>query len=360
MKVAPILHQLHKKNFADPTLIHTGQHYDKEMSDQFFEELALPAPRYHLGVGSGSHAVQTAKIMMAFEEICLADRPDLVLVVGDVNSTLAATLVAKKMCIPCGHVEAGLRSGDESMPEEINRKVTDSISDLFFVTEPEGESNLLREGVPVERICYAGNVMIDTLVRHLPFARSQEACRKYNLPKQGYALLTLHRPSNVDQPEVLRGLLKAIQHISESLPVLFSMHPRTAQKISQMGLNTMFTQITSTPEPGRILTVGPLPYTEMLSLQVHAKMLLTDSGGLQEESSYLRIPCLTLRENTERPVTVSEGTNEVVGIEPQKIINASKKILEGNWKSGNSIRGWDGQASLRIVEKIQSFLGVHD
>lgn len=361
MKVAPIIQQLKVRNKITPILVHTGQHYDHAMSDRFFEELGIPTPDYHLGVGSGTHSVQTAKIMTSFEEICIKNRPDLVLVVGDVNSTLAATLVAKKMGISCAHVEAGLRSNDWNMPEEINRRVTDSITDLFFVTEAEGEANLLREGVDPSHICFAGNVMIDTLVNQIEKAKSVSAYKSYGLKENSFALLTLHRPSNVDDPMVLKGLLGALTNISKKIPILFPIHPRTKQKIAELDEKFQFIEAVENNQTNLtsgIITTPPLSYIDMLSCQCTAAMILTDSGGIQEESTFLGKPCITLRHNTERPITVTEGTNVVVGTDPVKIQEMANLVLSGKWKKGQRPRGWDGHAALRIAERLESFLQI--
>jgi UDP-N-acetylglucosamine 2-epimerase (non-hydrolysing) len=316
------------------------------MSDVFFEELEIPKPDYYLDVGSGSHAEQTAKIMLRFEEVCMKERPDLVLVVGDVNSTLACSIVAKKLNIEVAHVEAGLRSGDMTMPEEINRIVTDSISDWFFVTEQSGIDNLIREGKPADRIFFVGHVMIDNLFHQV---RKLEGMDTSSMPTAGfkkefrdYGVVTLHRPSNVDNETTLRGIIGALTEISKQLPLIFPIHPRTQANLDRLGLTLLDT----------IHTTGPLPYMEFLNLFKDARLLLTDSGGIQEETTALGVPCLTLRENTERPITVTEGTNVVVGTDPVRIVAEANKVLAGQGKKGVRPGLWDGLASERIVQAL--------
>lgn len=351
MKIAPILRELKRGAYPFETrLVHTGQHYDKAMSDVFFEELEIPVPDYHLEVGSGSHAEQTAKIMVRFEEICLKDRPDVVMVVGDVNSTLACSIVAKKLHIRVAHVEAGLRSGDLAMPEEINRMVTDAITDDFFVTERSGLDHLLAEGKPRERIHFVGHVMIDNLFHQVeklgrmdPDAFSSTALkRRY----RGYGVVTLHRPSNVDDPAVFGGIMGALAEVARELQLIFPVHPRTRGNLGKFGI--------AVPE-GIVLT-EPQPYMDFLNLFKDARLVLTDSGGLQEETTALGIPCLTLRENTERPVTVSEGTNTVVGVDPARIVAEARTILAGQGKQGRRPELWDGHASERILRALAAAL----
>jgi UDP-N-acetylglucosamine 2-epimerase (non-hydrolysing) len=326
------------------SIVHTGQHYDANMSEVFFRELGMPAPDRHLDVGSGSHAEQTAKIMMAFEKVLLADRPDLVVVVGDVNSTLACSLTAKKLGIRVAHVEAGLRSFDTGMPEEINRKLTDAISDLLFVTENSGMRNLRAEGVPAERIFLVGNVMIDTLLRNSARIdrRDFEPSEPIRLFREGggrYAVLTLHRPSNVDNRETLAPIWGAISEVAQQVPVLFPVHPRTRGKIAAFGLNG-----------ARVTMIDPVGYLDMLYAVKGAALVLTDSGGLQEETTALGVPCVTIRENTERPVTVDVGTNYLAGTRPEAILEAAKNILSGRGKKGSVPPLWDGKAAERISE----------
>lgn len=354
MKIAPIIRALQQASHRfDFQIIHTGQHYDREMSDVFFEELGIPQPDHHLDCGGGSHAEQTAKIMIAFERICQGaqQRPDCVLVVGDVNSTLACSIVAKKLHIPVAHVEAGLRSGDRAMPEEINRLVTDSISDWFFCTEPAGVDNLLREGKPAGTIFHVGHVMVDNLLyqkkqleKQAPSAFATTATKNH---LGRYGVVTLHRPSNVDDAPVLAGIIGALNTIAEQLPLVFPIHPRTRDKLKALGL-----------QPSeRIILLGPQPYMEFLNLWKDSTLILTDSGGLQEESTVLGVPCLTLRHNTERPITVDEGTNTLVGTDPSNIIHAAQTILHGHTTQGQRPALWDGKAAQRIVEILGVCLG---
>jgi len=344
MKIAPIMHAMacDPNRFAQ-ILVHTGQHYDDEMSQVFFDDLGLPQPDVYLGVGSGSHAEQTAKVMLAFEPVLKEQKPDLVLVVGDVNSTLACALVCAKMDVPVAHVEAGLRSFDRTMPEEINRVLTDQIADLLFTTERDADENLRREGVTEEKIHFVGNVMIDTLLRHKERALALDVLGEYGLQPQGYALLTLHRPSNVDVPEVLSGILDALAEIQARLPILFPAHPRTVRRVREFGFEA---RLAAMPY---LRVTEPLGYLEFLNLMANARLVLTDSGGIQEETTILGVPCLTLRENTERPVTVTQGTNTVVGSDPQRIVAEALAILDGKGKAGRVPELWDGKAAERIV-----------
>ncbi len=351
MKIAPIVRALEARRDAfDYRLVHTGQHYDREMSDVFFEELGIPKPDFHLEAGGGSHATQTAKIMIAFEEICQAQRPDCVLVVGDVNSTLACSIVAKKLHIPVAHVEAGLRSGDLRMPEEINRLVTDSISDWFFVTEPAGVANLLREGKAQDQVFFVGHVMVDNLFyqRDRLAAADKGGFESEALKARlgRYGVVTMHRPSNVDDRETLAGIAAALREIAGRLPLVFPVHPRTRGNLERFGLDL---------GPGVTLT-KPLSYMDFLNLWKDASLILTDSGGLQEETTALGIACVTLRENTERPVTVDEGTNTVVGVDPSKILAAADAVLAGRGKTGRSPQFWDGHAAERIVATLATRL----
>ncbi len=351
MKIAPIVRALQACAEAfEFRIVHTGQHYDREMSDVFFEELGIPKPDFHLEAGGGSHAQQTAKIMVAYEEIVQKHRPACTLVVGDVNSTLACSIVAKKLHVPVAHVEAGLRSGDMAMPEEINRLVTDSISDWFFVTEPAGVENLLREGKEKARIFFVGHVMVDNLFYQL--ARLHRAAREtfesdpVKKALGRYGVVTLHRPSNVDEPETLRGIMAALGSIAERLPLVFPVHPRTRGNLERTGIRVA---------PGITLT-GPLSYMDFLNLWKDAALVMTDSGGLQEETTALGIPCLTVRENTERPVTVDEGTNALVGTDPQRIVQAASDVLRSGGKRGRRPDLWDGHAASRIVEALDAVL----
>jgi UDP-N-acetylglucosamine 2-epimerase (non-hydrolysing) len=337
MKVAPVMSALKSRPHVVQTLVHTGQHYDANMSDVFFEQLAIPAPEVNLAVGSGSHARQTAEIMTRFEPVLLERQPDLVLVYGDVNSTVAAALVSAKLGVRVGHVEAGLRSFDRTMPEEINRVVTDQIADLLFTPSEDADVNLGREGIPAEKICRVGNVMIDSLVRLLPAAQLHGRDR---LP-QRYALVTLHRPANVDDGAVLKRILQSLLEVSQDLSVIFPAHPRTRQRIADFGLDA-----------GHLQIIDPLSYLEFLGLQSRATVVISDSGGIQEETTYLGIPCLTLRENTERPVTVSMGTNVLVGRDPVKLRAELSRVLAGKAKSGSIPPLWDGHAGERIASLV--------
>jgi UDP-N-acetylglucosamine 2-epimerase (non-hydrolysing) len=342
MKIAPLMAEYRKwPERFEPVLVHTGQHYDDNMSRQFFDELDLPRPDVDLGVGSGSHAEQTGKVMIALEKLLLERRPDLVVVVGDVNSTMAAAIVAAKLCIPVAHVEAGLRSFDRTMPEEINRLVTDALSDYCFTTSADANENLRREGVPAEKIFFVGNVMIDTLLRLKEKALRSDIRQRLGLPSR-YGYVTLHRPSNVDCREALAGIFSALAQIGRELPLVFPMHPRTAARMKEFGLKT---------EGVRVL--GPLGYLDALCLMANAVLTLTDSGGVQEETTALGVPCLTIRENTERPVTVTEGTNALVGKSPERIVAEAGKILRGESKRGRSPKLWDGHAAERIVECLR-------
>jgi UDP-N-acetylglucosamine 2-epimerase (non-hydrolysing) len=339
MKVAPVLRALAKRRGIRQTLVHTGQHYDTNLSNVFFQQLGLPDPDINLKVGSGTQAVQTAEIMSRLEPVVLEGKPDLALVYGDVNSTVAAALVCVKLNVRIGHVEAGLRSFDRTMPEEINRVVTDQLADILFTPSEDGDSNLLREGISREKIHFVGNVMIDSLVWLLPEIIQYTG---NEIPKP-YALVTLHRPSNVDDCGVLKGILKSLMEVSQELAVVFPVHPRTRRRISEFGLKT---------ENLRLL--DPLPYIEFLALVRAASVVITDSGGVQEETTYLGVPCLTVRNNTERPVTVSMGTNVVVGQDARKLRVELAKILKDKTKKGSVPPLWDGHAGERIADVLTS------
>ncbi|HEX4920038.1 MAG TPA: UDP-N-acetylglucosamine 2-epimerase (non-hydrolyzing) [Candidatus Bathyarchaeia archaeon] len=337
MKAAPVLRALRARARVKQTLIHTGQHYDTNMFGAFFPQLGIAAPDVNLGVGSGSHARQTAEIMTRFEPVLQEKKPDLVLVYGDVNSTVAAAFVCSKLLIPVGHVEAGLRSFDRTMPEEINRVITDQIADLLFTPSEDGDVNLQREGVACVKIHRVGNVMIDSLVRLLPEA----AQCKVNGFSGRYALVTLHRPANVDDNLVLKGMLESLLEVNQHLNVVFPVHPRTRQRIAEFGIDVSHLHL-----------LEPLPYIEFLALQRRAAVVITDSGGIQEETTYLGVPCLTMRENTERPVTVTLGTNILVGQDGDRLRSELSKILEGKPKTGTVPPLWDGQAGERIAQVV--------
>ncbi len=347
MKVAPVLRALAAYPGIAQKLVHTGQHYDLNMSDVFFRQLGLPAPDYNLEVGSGSHAVQTAQIMMRFEEVVLQDRPNLVLVYGDVNSTVAAALVCAKLQIPVGHVEAGLRSFDRTMPEEINRLLTDQLADLLFTPSEDANENLRREGIAPEKIHFVGNVMIDTLVQLLPLANGHLRAA-LNLAPRGYALVTLHRPSNVDDRDRLAELLRTLAAISNDLPCVFPVHPRTRGRMQDWGLTV--------PASTRLLLIDPLGYLDFIGLMREAAVVITDSGGIQEETTFLGIPCLTLRENTERPVTVTMGTNFLLGHDWANLSLKVKDILQDQVKHRNFPPLWDGRSGERIAKIIKKIV----
>ena len=349
MKVAPLLEALHARRDRlpelQPLLVHTGQHYDEQMSDDFFRDLGMPMPDIYLGAGSGSHAEQTARVMVAFEKACLEHKPILVVVVGDVNSTLACAISAKKLGIPVAHVEAGLRSRDMSMPEEINRLCTDVISDFLFTTDELAGANLVAEGCAPERIYFVGNTMIDSLTKHL--SRALAAPLPYGLEADSYALLTLHRPSNVDEPIALQGLFDAINAIADYIPVIFPAHPRTAQRMAAIQLHE------------RVRVIEPLGYLTFLGLMARARMVLTDSGGIQEETTVLHVPCLTLRRNTERPITCEQGTNFVVGTDPTAILQSARHVLDSPPPKYRIPEKWDGCAGERIADILLAWLSRH-
>jgi UDP-N-acetylglucosamine 2-epimerase (non-hydrolysing) len=346
VKAAPLLKEMSTWDRLAPTLVHTGQHYDANLSQVFFEELGLPEPNVYLGVGSGSHARQTARVMIGFEEILLQAQPDLVMVVGDVNSTLACAITAAKLNVPVAHVEAGLRSFDRTMPEEINRIVTDALSDLLFTTSAFADRNLQREGISDDKIFFVGNVMIDTLLAHLERAGRSDALCRYALNPGEYALLTLHRPSNVDDRGSLEQILAALEVVQSHVRVIFPVHPRTRLRLREFALEEKLDRMA-----GSIVT-APLSYLEFLQLMSHARLILTDSGGIQEETTVLGIPCLTLRDNTERPETVAQGTNTLVGQSYERIVSESLAILNGKSKCGQVPELWDGKAASRIVDVL--------
>jgi len=347
MKVAPVWKAVEEKTTFQQIMVHTGQHYDVNMSDVFFSDLDIPTPGYYLGVGSGSHAQQTAAIMVAFEKVLLETRPDLVLVYGDINSTIAAALVCSKLMFPVAHVEAGLRSFDRTMPEEINRLLTDQIADILFTPSPDGNENLLREGIAPEKIHLVGNVMIDSLVRLQPMAKKSTILETLNLQSGEYAVLTLHRPSNVDNDTILQDLLNGLDSLSQRLPIIFPVHPRARESISRY-ISSMINH--------NLQLIEPLNYLDFLRLMSSARMILTDSGGIQEETTYLGIPCLTLRSNTERPITVEMGTNTLVGQDMELLTSRFNALLEDDttWdrRPPRGILLWEGNAAKRIVNVL--------
>ena len=346
IKIAPLIREMRKHPEIQPILVHTGQHYDEHLSDIFFRQLGVPEPDVDLQVGSGSHAWQTAEVLKRIEPVFVDQQPNLVLVVGDVNSTVAAALAAAKLGIPVAHVEAGLRSFDRSMPEEINRVLTDAVSDYLFVTEEAAVKNLLREGKSTDQIHFVGNVMIDALRQFLPLAGASPIGEILGLGRSDepspFALMTLHRPSNVDSPATLQDLLQSVEEIADRIPVVFPVHPRTQQQIESLGIEIH----------NRVRLIPPLGYLDFLWLMSRACFVMTDSGGIQEETTALGVPCLTLRANTERPVTVEQGTNQIVGTEPGKLVSAARTILSTGQKHDRAPRLWDGNASQRIVDVL--------
>lgn len=348
MKLAPVLRALRIQGAVAARVVHTGQHYDHAMSDVFFQELGIPAPDVHLDVGSGTQAGQTARILERYEAHLLQKRPVATVVFGDVNSTVACALAAVKLQVPVVHVEAGLRSFDRAMPEEINRILTDAMADLLLVSEPSGVKNLDREGVPSERIRLVGNVMIDTLLSELPGARAIDMPGRLGLAGVKYGLVTLHRPSNVDDPPTLRALLGLLDQLSAKMPLVFPMHPRTRGAVTASGITVS--------DPATLRIIAPLSYRENLSLMANAAVVLTDSGGMQEESSVLGVPCLTLRENTERPSTLERGTSRLVGNDIERIRSAFGEATSGQWPRGGDIPLWDGHAGSRVAGAIVEYL----
>jgi len=347
MKVAPVLERM--KEYPDrfiPFLVHTGQHYDDNMSKVFFQDLGLPEPDVHLGVGSASHAVQTARIMTGFEEVIRENKADLIIVVGDVNSTLACALVGAKLHIPVAHIEAGLRSYDRNMPEEINRVLTDQVSDYLFTTCKDAENNLAKEGIEKDKIFFVGNIMIESLIKISDELGKSDILDRLSLRTSQYVLLTLHRPSNVDNKNKLNGILEALQKIQDQIPVIFPAHPRSVKRIRDFGLRDFIAS------NHQFIVTDPVNYIDFLRLQKDAALVLTDSGGIQEETTFFNVPCLTLRSTTERPVTVTQGTNQLIGSEPAAIVEKSFEILNGNKKSGSVPQFWDDQVSKRIVEVL--------
>ena len=345
MKVAPLYHALAAADWCRPILVHTGQHYDSNMSDAFFDDLRLPKPDFHMGVGSGSHAEQTAGVMVAYEKILMETSPDWVVVVGDVNSTVACSLAAKKLCLRVAHLEAGLRSGDRTMPEEINRLVTDSISDVLWTPSLDGNENLTHEGVAEERISFVGNIMIDSYELMREQIEKAGTRADLGLPQNGYAIVTLHRPSNVDHRETLAMLVETLVEVAKGMPLAFAMHPRTRKNLEGFGLLDKLESVE------HIVVTEPMSYIRFMSLVREAKLVITDSGGIQEETTYLGVPCLTLRDTTERPVTITQGTNKLV--KPEELGDMIASVVDGNWSTGRKPELWDGHTAGRIALDIQ-------
>lgn len=345
MKMAPVHRALsaHPKHF-NHLICHTGQHFDKHMSDIFFKELSIPVPDFNLGINSGSHATQTAGIMVAFEKICQEENPDLIIVYGDINSTMACSIVAKKLMITIAHVEAGLRSFDRTMPEEINRIITDSISDYFFVTEENGMKNLSANGVENKRIAFVGNTMIDTLIHTLPLIQKSDILNNIGVEQNIFTVATFHRPSNVDFQEMFERIITFLNSLGDFFPVVFPIHPRSRQNLKSFGLTKKMSD--------RIILIDPLGYTDFLSLVINTCLVVTDSGGIQEETTYLKVPCLTLRTTTERPVTIEEGTNILCGDDLSYALEQAKLIFSGKLKQGNIPQYWDGKAAERIASYL--------
>lgn len=345
MKIAPLYHELQQRDGMEPVIVHTGQHYDLNMSDVFFRDFNLPEPHIHLGVGSGTHAQQTGNVMIAYEKVLMATRPDLVVVVGDVNSTAAATLAAVKLGVRTAHLEAGLRSFDRSMPEEINRMVTDAIADILWTPSPDGDENLLRQGIPPERIERVGNIMIDSLEMLRPSIETMAVPESLGLLRGDYGLVTLHRPSNVDTPDSLGRICQCLVDVSREIPLVFPVHPRTAARIREGGFDALL------ESAARLIMTEPLGYKAFMNLVMGSRFLITDSGGIQEETTYLGIPCLTLRANTERPVTVTQGTNRLCT--PDDIPGMLQKIAAGELAGIGKPDLWDGRTAKRVADSIQ-------
>jgi len=349
MKIAPVYHAMNAADWCEPVIVHTGQHYDANMSDSFFEDLGLPTPDYNLEVGSGSHAEQTGAVMVAYEKIIMETPPDATIVVGDVNSTIACTLAAKKLCLKVAHLEAGLRSKDWDMPEEINRIVTDSISDVLWTPSPDGDQNLLKEGVAPERITRVGNVMLDSYELMRPRIEAESPREHFGLDAKGYGIVTLHRPSNVDRKETLAPLVKALKSAAARIPIVCPLHPRTRKSLETHGLLDDFLSAEG------VHVSEPINYIRFMGLVREAALVITDSGGIQEETTYLNIPCITLRENTERPITITEGTNKLARI--PDLPGYVGDILNGRWPAGRKPELWDGKTADRIISDLARRFG---
>jgi len=353
MKIAPLYHQLRKQDWARPVIVHTGQHYDPNMSDAFFTDLDLPNPDIYLGIGSGTHAEQTGKVMIAYEKVLLDQRPDLVVVVGDVNSTMAVTIAASKLGIKVAHLEAGLRSFDRTMPEEINRLITDALADILWTPSRDADENLRREGIPGHKIQRVGNIMIDSLEMLRGKIESQKVYRDFGLKPGGYGIVTLHRPSNVDNPVVLKRLSGILEEIAEQTALVFPVHPRTRKKMEENHL------LSAMEKSGKIFLPEPMNYIRFMNLVFHCALVITDSGGIQEETSYLGIPCLTIRENTERPITITHGTNRLCGLDEMK--RKTGDLLRDKVRKKKEIELWDGHTAERIVgalERLHNLLDI--
>lgn len=348
MKIAPLMREFGKRSSVDALLVHTGQHYDANMSETFLKGLGIPEPDFQVSIGSASHAVQTARIMIAFEEVCEEHKPDIVVVVGDVNSTIACALVAVKLGIPVAHVEAGLRSFDRTMPEEINRVLTDQVSEFLFVTEPSGLENLRREGVEEAKIRLVGNTMIDSLVHMFPIVNQSRIVEKLGLAGEPYVVITIHRPSNVDSEGDLTRILDIVERVQGRVHAVWPVHPRTRARLRRFGLESRANSMAN------LVTTDPLDYVSFMKLVCGASAVITDSGGIQEETTYLRIPCITMRKNTERPVTVSVGTNLLAGNDVALILDSMDRILAGEWKDGRVPELWDGKTAVRIAEILEN------
>ena len=346
MKVAPLYHALKNTDWCDVQIVHTGQHYDVNMSDVFFRDLGLPKPNFHLGVGSGSHAEQTGGVMIAYEKVCLENRPDWIIVVGDVNSTAACSMVGTKLWIPVVHLEAGLRSGDRSMPEEINRLVTDAIADVLWTPSSDASENLINEGIAPEKIDLIGNIMIDSFEMLRDKIEASNALVNLKISEGEYALVTLHRPSNVDASETLSPIVEELLRVSEKIPIVFVAHPRTIKSLQHYKL---YERLSSAP---RLILLDPLPYVDFMRVVTGAKLVITDSGGLQEETTYLNIPCLTMRENTERPITITQGTSRLV--RAATMADHVTMILAGDWAKGVCPPLWDGKTADRAVSALEA------